>query len=95
MIIAYAVTWIIGIPAAQTYDGRLAARWWNRNRVAGYETHATPTSGWVASVAVAPGLIVSYQFMGVGPLDGWDGWVVHMWYGLGVRRIFDLTLGVS
>jgi hypothetical protein len=65
------------------------------NREAGYDVHDIPSVDVVAGLPVLPGLILTYEGVGVGPLDGWDGWALHVWYGFGVKGVYDLTLGVS
>ncbi len=95
LLAAYAATWAFGVPAAQAHDQRIAVARWNHNREAGYPVHDTPSVSVVSGLPVLPGLVLSYQYVGVGPLDGWEGWTLHLWYGWGVADIGDLTLGVS
>jgi hypothetical protein len=95
LISAYLVTWVFGVTAAQAHDQNIAAERWKHNRSKGYEVHDTPSVNVIAAFPLVPGVTLSYQWVGVGPLDGWQGWVVHVWYGWGVTELHDLTLGVS
>ena len=95
LLTAYAATWAFGVPAAQVHDQRIAAGRWSHNRAAGYDVHETPSVSVVAGFPIIPGLIVSYQYIEIGPLDAWQGWTLHLWYGWGVAELWDLTLAMS
>ena len=92
---AYGVTWVVGVPAVQTHSQELAVDWWHRNRRAGYEASDTPSATLVAGLPIVPGLILTYQEFAVGPLDGWGGWTLHLWYGWGVAPIWELSLWIA
>jgi hypothetical protein len=92
---SYLITWVFGIPATETRDTRLTIARWSHNKALGREVHDSPTVQDVAALPIAPGLILSYHAFVTGPLDGWEGWTLHLWYGWGVIELYDLTLTVS
>jgi hypothetical protein len=92
LIGAYLITWVFGVPAIQTRDTRFSIERWNRNKALGRDVHKSPSVYVVAALPIAPGLVLSYQAVTIGPLDGWEAWTLHLWYGWGAAELYDLTL---
>ena len=92
---AYLLTWVLGVPAVQNHETELRIEQWDVRRASGNsEVHRVPSIHFTAALPLAPGIILSHTWVGIGTLEGWDRWVLHLWYG-DVVEIGDFILGIS
>ena len=95
LISLYVATWVLGVPAVQSYETELRLRQWDLRKTEGAsEVHKIPSIGFTASLPLLPGVVLSHTWVGIGTLEGWDRWVLYLWYGK-VVEIGDFVLGVS
>ena len=93
--VAYLLTWVLGVPAVQNHETELRIRQWDVRKSAGNsEVHQVPSIHFTAAVPLAPGVILSHTWVGIGTMEGWDRWILHFWYG-DVVEIGDFILGIS
>jgi hypothetical protein len=97
ILAGYFLTWVFGVPAVQTNISEFSINQYKRIhsndgiRISdGY-----PRIRILASFPLLPGLTAVCHEYQLANVNGWGGWDVHVWYMVGVKRLFSLPSWVS
>jgi hypothetical protein len=94
---AYLLTWVFGVPAAQSDVTRFAIDEYKRMRTT-YPDQVFASHPWIrftAAVPIAPGVIVTYYEYQMAGLYGFGGWGLHVWYVRGTRQLASWPVWLS
>lgn len=95
VVVAYFVTWVVGVPAVLTDAAYHDAR----NNKSAADHFGTPLSPVFSAshfaIPVFPGVIIFYHEHWGGHLHGWGGWKLYLWYGFGNKELYQAVRYVT
>lgn len=98
LLLAYLLTWMLGVPAVQTSNDQWVVSEYKRVIAKGdsrYISDAYPGAQTLVAFPLFPCVVASFSEYQITGLYGWGGWQVHLWWPGGIRLIGRVTLFVS
>lgn len=97
LTIAYAATWIFGLPAVHSDIVKFSINEYKH----GHQNNPVditdnyPQIRIAASFPLLPCISVTYHEYQIANLYGWGGWDFHLWYVVGVKHLFSVPVWIS